>query len=62
MINQEQLNKMNEDTVKKEIDSRRQLMDQMVGTLYPSILADELVQLYEKQYEQRFSKSGPKNC
>lgn len=33
--------------VRQAIDERRKLKDQMVGTLYPSILADEIAQLQE---------------
>ena len=40
MINESELQMMDLDTVNKEIESRYKLLDQMVGTLYPSILHD----------------------
>jgi hypothetical protein len=33
------------DLVYEQIEIRRDLMSQMVGTLYPSILQDEIIQL-----------------
>jgi hypothetical protein len=48
MISKEELDKMDVLTLEKEIKSRRELMDQMVGWLYPAILADEIIQLQER--------------
>lgn len=51
MIPQVTLSKMDLETVEKEIKSRQELLEVMVGWLYPSILRSELEQLYEKRDE-----------
>lgn len=48
MISKEELEKMDKPTLEKEIKSRWEMMDQMVGWLYPTILADEITQLSER--------------
>lgn len=48
MISKEELDKMDKPTLEKEIKSRQELMKQMVGWLYPKILADEIIQLHER--------------
>lgn len=39
---------MDKSTLEKEIKKRRELLNQMVGWLYPAILADEITQLSER--------------
>lgn len=51
MIPQEELSKMDLPTIEKEVGKRRELIKQMVGTLYPSIVADEIAQLCERRAE-----------
>ncbi len=48
MLSEEQLEKMDLD---KEIKDRQDLINQMVGWLYPSILAEEINQLLKKKEE-----------
>lgn len=36
------------DQIREEISARRQLLGQMVGSLYPAILRDEIGQLYRR--------------
>jgi hypothetical protein len=45
MLKQEVLEKMTQAEIALEIENRENLIRQMVGRLYPSILADEIVQL-----------------
>lgn len=50
MIAKETLDKLlTVDEIDKEIESRHQLISQMVGQLYPSILSDEIGQLLERK-------------
>ena len=51
MIPKEKLDKMDLPTIEEEINSRQELLKQMVGTLYPSILEDEIIQLVERRAE-----------
>jgi hypothetical protein len=51
MLKDEDLKQMDLDTVEKEIKSRYDLLEMMVGTLYPSIIWAELGQLFERQSE-----------
>lgn len=53
---------LNEDELLEEILARKELIGQMVGSLYPSILRDEIEVIYERWTELRIavqSKSGP---
>ena len=45
------LGEMNLETVEGEIAIRKDLLTQMVGSLYPSIIVDELSRLYVRQKE-----------
>lgn len=49
MITKEKLEQLTVEEIDKEIESRRQLVQQMVGTLYPSILNDEIEQLLSRK-------------
>lgn len=48
MMSQDELNAMGLENLEAEIKSRRELMATMVGTLYPSIITDEITQLRER--------------
>jgi len=61
MISKEQLDKMDTPTLEKEIKSRRELMDQMVGWLYPAILRDEIIQLSERLQQSELSRLIPRS-
>ncbi len=47
MINEDELKGWDLERINREIKQREYLLDQMVGTLYPSILCYELNQLQE---------------
>ena len=48
MISKEELEKMDKSTLENEIKKRRELLNQMVGWLYPAIITDEIIQLQER--------------
>lgn len=59
MIDKDRLGAMTDPlAIQEEIKSRINLINQMVGTLYPSILFDEIIQLRERHYELT-GKSSP---
>ena len=51
MITFKELSKMNTADIEREIKSRENLLNQMVGTLYPPIVEEEIQQLYERRAE-----------
>lgn len=46
-----QFDNLTADQIREEITQRLELLPQLVGWLYPSILADEIAQLREKYVE-----------
>ncbi len=54
MIRDTDLRKMDLKTIDEEIKSRETLLEQMVGTLYPNILRDEIAQLLCKKHDLMF--------
>lgn len=61
MLIKEILEMMDIETVQKEIKSREHLLTIMVGTLYPSIIYDELEQLQLRLEQLCISTITPKN-
>lgn len=51
MLPEDQVANMTLDQVNKEIENRYELMNQMTGWLYPSILSDEINQLLKRRME-----------
>lgn len=49
MIQQSELDKMDLPAVERAIKERQELIQQMVGQLYPAILRDEVLQLFERR-------------
>jgi recombinational DNA repair ATPase RecF len=43
------------DQMEEETQKRRTLMTRMVGTLYPGIVADELLQLHEAMKQRKIA-------
>lgn len=49
---------MTSEELRKEIKTRNDLINQMVGTLYPGIVADEIAELYDLLEAKRIADLG----
>lgn len=57
MLSLEEARKLNPEGILKEIKERNDLMHQMLGWLYPSILQQEIEQLYNQYLSKAYTRS-----